>query len=184
MGHVVGYTRVSTSEQNVSRQLDGMQLDAVFTDVMSGKNAERPELQACLKYLRNGDELVVHEMSRLGRNTEDLLKIVRELVGRGVAVRFVHEKLSLTADGSPQDELMLTMFAAFATFERGLMLQRQREGIELAKQAGKYKGRAPKLDKAQVENLRAWVARGETISAVAREFGISRASVHNYVKSA
>ena len=95
MGQRVGYQRVSTVDQNTDRQLDGVELDKVFTDKASGKDANRPELARALEYVREGDTLVVHSMDRLARNLEDLRRIVRELTGQGVQVEFVKESLDL-----------------------------------------------------------------------------------------
>src|SRR5690242_2067601 len=87
-GHRIGYVRVSTLDQNTERQLDGIELDRTFSDKASGKDVHRPQLQAALQYAREGDTLVIHSMDRLARNAEDLLRIVRELTGRGVTVEF------------------------------------------------------------------------------------------------
>src|SRR5690348_5541062 len=100
-GQHVGYIRVSTVVQNTERQLDGMELDKVFTDKLSGKDVKRPQLQAALGYLREGDTLIVHSMDRLARNTLDLLQLVRDLNERGVAVEFVKERLMFTGSESP-----------------------------------------------------------------------------------
>ena len=97
-GQTVGYVRVSTTEQNTDRQLDGIEVERVFTDHASGKDTNRPELQACLDYMREGDELVVHSMDRLARSLVDLRRIVDELIGRGVKVTFVKEHLTFTND--------------------------------------------------------------------------------------
>ncbi len=145
MGQRVGYRRVSTVDQNTDRQLDGVELDKVFTDKASGKDANRPELARALEYVRDGDTLVIHSMDRLARNLEDLLRLVRELTGRGVKVEFVKENLTFAGDDSAMSTLLLSMLGAVAAFERSMILERQREGIALAKAAGKYKGRKAAL---------------------------------------
>lgn len=179
-GQVVGYVRVSTVDQNTERQLDGLQLDKVFTDHASGKDTARPELQACLEYVRDGDELVVHSMDRLARSLVDLLQTVDELTGRGVAVRFTKEGLTFTRDASdPCAVLMLQVMGAVAQFERSMILERQREGIALAKAKGKYKGRKPALSEVQAEEVAWRLAGGESASLLAREFGVARATVYN-----
>ncbi len=142
MGQRIGYQRVSALDQNTDRQLDGVELDKVFTDKASGKDTNRPELARAIDYAREDDTLVVHSMDRLARNLEDLRRIVRELTGQGVKVEFVErESLTFAGDDSPMNTLLLSMLGAVAEFERSMILERQREGIALAKAAGKYKGR-------------------------------------------
>ncbi|BBZ64510.1 recombinase family protein [Mycolicibacterium monacense] len=179
-GQTVGYVRVSTVDQNTDRQLDGLELDKVFTDRASGKDTNRPEMQACLKYLRDGDQLVVHSMDRLARSLVDLRRTVDELTGRGVTIRFVKEGLTFTRDtNDPCAVLMLSVMGAVAEFERSLLLERQREGIAIAKTKGVYKGRVPSLTDDQAQLVATRLAEGESASALAREFGVSRATVYN-----
>lgn len=180
-GQQVGYLRVSTLVQNTARQLDGVKLDRVFEDKQSGKDADRPQLQACISHLRDGDTLHVHSMDRLARNLDDMRRIVKELTGRGVVVKFHKEGLQFAGDDSPMNTLLLSMLGAVAEFERSLILERQREGIAIAKAAGKYQGRKPKLTEEQAVSLRAKVAAGEPKAAVAREFGISRETLYQYL---
>lgn len=179
-GQTIGYVRVSTAEQNTARQLDGLQLDRVFTDHASGKDTNRPELRACLEYLRDGDTLVVHSMDRLARSLVDLRRTVDELTGRGVTLRFIKENLTFTADETdPCGVLMLSVMGAVAEFERSLLLERQREGIAVAKRAGKYKGRKPSLTPEQAAEVAARLDAKESAAALAREFDVSRATVYN-----
>ncbi|KAI3593896.1 hypothetical protein D9X30_1071 [Cupriavidus sp. U2] len=181
----VGYVRVSSVDQNTERQLDGVQVDKTFTDKASGKDTDRPQLQAALEFAREGDTLVVHSMDRLARNTEDLLRMVRELTGKGVSVQFVKENLTFRADTEDaMATLMLTMLGAFATFERALIRERQREGIAIAKTKGLYRGRKAALSDEQAAQLRQRVAAGEAKAAVARDFGISRETLYQYIKQA
>lgn len=138
-GQLVSYIRVSTLEQNIARQedqLSGFIFDEVFTDYASGKDTERPQLQAALKHLRKGDRLVVYSLDRLARNLDDLRKIVKELTGRGISVQFVKESLTFTGDDSPMSNLLLSVMGAFAEFERSLIRERIKEGIAVAKQKG------------------------------------------------
>lgn len=179
-GQAVGYIRVSTADQNTERQLDGIQLDRVFTDHASGKDTARPALTECLTYVRDGDELVIHSMDRLARSLVDLRRTVDDLTARGVSVRFVKEGLTFTRDASdPCAVLMLSVMGAVAEFERALLLERQREGIAIAKGKGVYKGRVPSLTEEQAEAVAQRLAEGESASALAREFGVSRATVYN-----
>ncbi|AEF35367.1 site-specific recombinase PinR [Mycolicibacter sinensis] len=179
-GQVVGYIRVSTTDQNTARQLDGIELDEVFTDHASGKDTNRPELQRCLKHVRKGDELVVHSMDRLARSLVDLRRTVDDLTNRGVRVRFVKENMTFGDINDPCAVLMLSVMGAVAEFERALLLERQREGIEVAKRAGKYTGRKPSLSDEQAQQLVDRLAAGESAAALAKEFGISRAGVYVY----
>lgn len=179
-GQTVGYVRVSTADQNTERQLDGFQLDKVFTDHASGKDTDRPALTDCLGYVRDGDELVVHSMDRLARSLVDLRRTVDDLTARGVSVRFVKEGLTFTRDtADPCAVLMLSVMGAVAEFERALLLERQREGIAVAKTKGVYKGRMPSLDGEEAETVAQRLIEGESASALAREYGVSRATVYN-----
>ena len=182
-GKRVGYIRVSSVDQNTERQLDGIHLDKKFTDKASGKDTQRPQLQLALDYLREGDVLVVHSIDRLARNLADLLRIVTDLNGRGVAVEFSKEHLEFTGDASPMSHLMLSIIGACAQFERSMIRERQREGIAVAKGKGVYTGRKAALTPAQASELRKRVAAGEDKAGVAKAFGISRASVYNYMAS-
>jgi DNA invertase Pin-like site-specific DNA recombinase len=181
-GKLVGYVRVSSLDQNTERQLDGIKVDKLFTEKASGKDANRPQLQACLSYLREDDTLIVHSMDRLARNVDDLRHIVQELVDKGVSVLFVKENLAFKPGANnPFDKLMLTLLGAFAEFERALIRERQREGIALAKQRGVYKGRPFKLDGEQLDLLYVRVDAGEEKASLAKEFGISRQALYRYL---
>jgi len=180
MAQRIGYQRVSALDQNTDRQLDGVELDKVFTDKASGKDANRPELVRAIDYARQGDTLVVHSMDRLARNLEDLRRIVRELTQQGLRVEFVKESLTFTGEDSPMNTLLLSLLGAVAEFERSLILERQREGIAIAKAAGKYKGRKASLSQVQVSELHERLSKGESVTALATEYGVSRQTVYNY----
>jgi DNA invertase Pin-like site-specific DNA recombinase len=177
----VGYVRVSSEDQNTVRQLDGQELDKTFTDKASGKDTKRPQLTACLEYLREGDVLVVHSMDRLARNVDDLRRIVKELTGKGIQVEFVKEHLVFTGEDSPMSNLLLSLLGAVADFERSMIRERQREGIALAKRAGVYKGRKPSLTGDQVTEIRRRVAAGDRKAALAVEYGVSRQTVYSAI---
>ena len=182
-GQQVGYRRVSTLIQNTARQLDSVVLDKVFEDKSSGKNTDRPQLTACLAHLREGDTLHVHSMDRLCRNLDDLRRIVKELTSRGVVVKFHKEGLSFTGEDSPMSNLLLSMLGAVAEFERSIILERQREGISIAKSEGRYRGRKPSLSADRVQELQRRAGTGEKKAALAREFGVSRETVYTYLAS-
>jgi DNA invertase Pin-like site-specific DNA recombinase len=179
-GHTIGYVRVSTVDQHTDRQLEGIDTDKVFTDHASGKDTDRPQLAAALEYLRDGDTLVVHSMDRLARSLPDLRRLVDELVGRGVAVRFVTEGLTFSDDtADPCAVLMLSVMGAVAEFERSMLLERQREGIAVAKAKGVYKGRQPALTDDQAAAAAARLAAGESATALAAEYGVARRTIYN-----
>lgn len=180
-GQRIGYVRVSSVDQNADRQLDGMELDQCFTDRCSGKTISRPKLDDLLRHVRAGDVVFVHSMDRLARNVTDLRRIVGSLTERKVRVEFVKEHLTFTGDDAPMATLMLSVMGAVAEFERALILERQREGIALAKERGVYRGRNKSLAPERIAALRS--RSNESVSALAREFGISRQSVYRYLGS-
>lgn len=182
-GQKIGYVRVSSIEQNPERQLENIQLDRLFTDKASGRDIQRPQLEALLAFAREGDIVVVHSMDRLARNLEDLRQIVKTLTGRGVRVEFIKESLTFTGDDSPMANLLLNVMGSFAEFERSLIRERQKEGIVLAKQRGAYRGRKPSLSEDQVVELRDLVSKGIPKTRVARNFGITRETVYQYLKN-
>lgn len=167
------YVRVSTIEQNESRQLEALEkhgIDAWFTEKVSGKNTNRPELQKLLDVVREGDTIYIHDFSRLARSVSDLLAIVESLKAKGV--NLVSNKENIDS-GTPTGKLMLTMIGAINEFERTNLLERQREGIEIAKREGKYKGRrrvtiAPSdLERSDI-----------SLSQLALELGVSRPTLN------
>jgi len=182
-GQRVAYTRVSTLDQNTARQLDGVAVDRTFTDSASGKDVNRPQLAALLGFVRAGDTVVVHSMDRLARNLDDLRRIVRELTVKGVQVQFVKEQLTFTGEDTAMSNLLLSVMGAFAEFERSLGTERQREGITLAKARGAYRGRTRSLTEDQVTQLRQRADSGEAKTTLARDFGISRETVYQYLRA-
>lgn len=181
-GQQLGYVRVSSVAQNVDRQLDGIQLDRTFTDKLSGKDTNRPQLQELLRYARQGDTVHVHSLDRLGRNFDDLRNLVNEFKAKGVVVIFHKENLTFSADtvDNARSELMFIMMASFAQFERALIKERQREGIAVRKAAGLYagKGRKRSITDEQIATIKARVAAGEKKSQIAADMGISRESIY------
>lgn len=182
IGQRIGYIRVSSFDQNPERQLENRELDRSFIDKASGKDAKRPQLAALTAFVRTGDIVIVHSMDRLARNLDDLRHIVQTLTRRGIRIEFVKEQLTFTGEDSPMANLMLSVMGAFAEFERALLRERQREGIALAKQHGLYRGRKRALSDAQIANLRKRLASGEKKAVVAREFGISRETLYQYLR--
>lgn len=179
-GQVVGYRRVSSLLQNTERQLDGIILDEVFEDKLSGKDTERPALQAMLKHTRRGDTVVVHSMDRLARNLDDLRMLVKDMTGRGVKVQFVKESLTFTGDDSPMSTLLLSMLGAVAEFERSMIKERQKEGVQIAKAKGVYKGRKQEMTADTMATIKRRIEAGEAKSTVAKSMGISRDTLYRY----
>lgn len=187
----VGYIRVSTAEQNTDRQLDGIALDRIFTDKMTGSIKDRPQLQAMLDYVRYGDTVVVHSLDRLARSLEDLISIINQLNQKGVSFKSIKD--NLTFDGvnnSPMDKFFLHILGAVSELERALIRERQKEGIEKAKKKGVYKGRKSVLTTdiiAQIESLLAErnssVENYKTMSNtdIAKQVGISKSSLYRYL---
>jgi DNA invertase Pin-like site-specific DNA recombinase len=182
-GKRVGYIRVSSVDQNTVRQLEGIRLDRVFTDKASGKDTKRPQLEAMLEFVREGDLVVCHSMDRLARNLDDLRKLVVGLTKRNIRVEFVKESLTFTGEDSPMATLLLNVMGSFAQFERELIKERQREGIAIAKKNGVYKGRKPSLSAEQAAELRNRVAAGEKKAGIARDFNISRETLCQYLRA-
>lgn len=149
----------------------------------SGKDTRRPELERLLAFVREGDTVVVHSMDRLARNLDDLRRLVQGLTQRGVRIEFLKEHLTFTGEDSPMANLMLSVMGAFAEFERALIRERQREGIALAKQRGAYRGRKKSLSSERIAELRQRVEAGEQKTKLAREFGISRETLYQYLRT-
>ncbi len=182
----IGYVRVSTLEQHEDRQkvelIDKANVEKIFLDKLSGKNTERPQLQAMLEFAREGDTIYVSEFSRLARSTKDLLDIVQKLKDKQVQVISLKENFDTS---TPAGELAMTMFAAIATFERKIMLERQKEGIALAKEQGRYKGRKEADKPANWPDLVVKYQCREipSVSELVRICGCSRPTVYKWLKS-
>lgn len=182
----IGYVRVSTLEQHEERQIvelkEKAKVEKIFLDKLSGKDTDRPQLQAMLEFAREGDTVYVSEFSRLARSTKDLLDIVQQLKEKQVQVISLKENFDTS---TPAGELAMTMFAAIATFERKIMLERQREGIALAKAQGKYRGRKEKKKPQNWQELvRKYKCREiSTVSELVRICGCSRPTVYKWLKS-
>ena len=184
LGQRIGYSRVSTLDQHTERQLEGIEVDKTFTDKASGKDTKRPQLDLLMGFVRSGDPVFVHSMDRLARNLDDLRRIVQTLTGKGVRIEFIKEHLTFTREDSPMAHLMLSVMGAFAEFERALIKERQREGIAQAKKRSAFKGRKKSLSQAEVDELRQRIAAGMSKSQAAREYGISRQTLYQYLRGA
>ena len=180
----VGYVRCSTAEQNEARQIKMMEdqnVEKIFIDKASGKNTDRSDFKAMMNFVRSGDTVIVENISRIARNTRDLLTIIDTLNEK--EVEFVSLKENLDTS-TPYGRFMLTVFGALAELERESILERQREGIEIAKAAGKYKGRKPKpINEAKFRNVCARWRSGEiTATAAMRELELKANTFYRRVK--
>ena len=181
----IGYVRVSTAEQNTARQeviMEALEVDSVYIDRVSGKDARRPELQKMLSYLRPGDTVVVESISRFARNTKDLLELMETLEVKGAA--FISQKEAIDTT-TPSGKFMLTVFGAMAELERDYIRLRQKEGIAIAKAEGKYKGRKP-IDKPEnwEEVYSSWKRKEITAVEAQNRLGITHATFYRLVKRA
>lgn len=178
---IIGYRRVSTLDQNLDRQ-DLGEVDKVFEEKLSGKSAkDRPALQSMIDYAREGDSVVVYSIDRLARDLRDLQEIISTLNDKGVAITFLSERLTFSADADDAfAKLQLQMMGAFAEFERNIIRKRQADGIAKAKAKGVYKGTKPRIPRDEVHQL---LAEGKTKTEIAKVMGISRMSVHRILSA-
>lgn len=179
----VAYIRVSTEEQNTARQEEAMKaqgVERVYIEKISGKNTDRPQLKSMLDFVREGDTVIVESYSRLARSTADLLNIIGELDSKGVSFISLKENID---PSTPQGKFMMTVYAGLSQFERECILQRQKEGIAIAKAEGKYKGRKP-IDKPEnwEEVYSSW-KRGEITAVEAqKKLGMTHATFYRFAK--
>jgi DNA invertase Pin-like site-specific DNA recombinase len=166
MSENIGYIRVSTAEQNTERQLLNVELDNSFTDKCSVKDTERPALKQLIEYAREGDVIHCHDISRMAGNTEDLLRLVKEFTDQDISLKFHKEHLEFTGESNPMQQLMLTMLGGIYQFERAMISERQREGIAIAKQKGKY--RCKLVDVALHEQIRLKYSEGMNKMQIAK----------------
>lgn len=175
---VVMYRRVSSTDQRLDRQEVGADVAEVFSESVSGKDRERPELARCLAYLRDGDTLRVHSVDRLGRSLHDLLGIVAEVLAKGAAVEFVKEGLTFDPHtDDPYKRMQLQLLAVFAEFERSIIAARRDEGIALAKGRGVYKGRQPALSPGDVRIARQRRRDGVSLARLVRDYGVAKSTM-------
>ncbi len=175
---IVAYIRVSSVTQNTDRQLPDETFDRVFTDKTSGKNTDRPALTDLLEFIREGDVVVVHSIDRLARNLANLESLIQTITEKGARIEFRKESLIFSGGADPMQTLLLQMLGAVAEFERSMIRERQREGLEAAKAAGKKLGRPNGLSDEDLKSLRAQRAKGTSVRELQDEFNLSRASVY------
>ena len=190
-GQSVGYIRVSSIDQNTERQLDGLQLDRVFIDKMTGSIKDRPELQRMIEYVRQGDTVYVHSLDRLARNFANFLDIIKQLNKKGVIFKSFKENLTLDGlNNNPMDMLILHIFGAIAEFNRSLIREAQREGIAKAKKRGVYRGRQTVLTPERIKSIEGLLTQKESsldeykkisYQKIADTVGISIATLNRYL---
>ena len=173
MSTEIGYVRVSTIEQSTARQLLNTQLDKVFTDKCSGKDTNRPALTQLREFVREGDIIHCHDISRMARSTEDLLCLVKEFTAKNITLKFHKENLTFDGTNNPMQQLMLTMLGGIYQFERAMILERQREGIAIAKAKGKYRGK--RVNQQLHDQIRELYAQGVNKTQIAKQLGCVRA---------
>lgn len=181
----VAYARVSTSDQNLARQLETLKAynpDKIFTDQVSGKNLERPGFNQMLEYVREGDMIYVCSLDRLARNLNDLLGTIKYLQACGVSIHFLKENILISSDAqtSSMSKLILSIMGAVAEFERALIRERQQEGIDLAKKRGVYRGRTP-IAVDRVAKAKELYELGVPLSRIASQTKISRSTLYRRV---
>lgn len=182
----IGYMRVSSKDQTTARQLEGIELDEVFEDKVSGAVRERPQLDICLKACRKGDTLHIHSVDRLARSLRDVLEILELLMAKGVTVIFHTERLTFSSDtDNPYHTFMLQLLGSVAQLERTISKGRQKEGIAQAKikgtRSGKPFGQQP-LDPSLKPKAIELFEQGINITHIAKQLGVSRGSVYNLLK--
>lgn len=179
----IGYARVSTGLQNLDLQKDSLQryeCEKIFTDYISGSKKERPGLQQAIDFARSGDTIVVWRLDRLGRNMEDLIGIVNSLNNKGVSFHSLQENITMDK-ASSTGQLMFHLFAAFAEFERNLILERSEAGRAAARARGRLGGRPEKLTNQDLILLKTLVDNGTPIKTIAERWNISRTTIYRYL---
>ncbi len=181
-GKRLGYIRVSTSDQNPDRQLEGIQVDKKFIDYASAISLNREQLKAIIDYVRDGDIVIVHSMDRLARNVSDLRRLVDLFLSKKVEVRFIKENLIFNGQDNALSNMLLSVMGAFAEFEHAFIRERQREGIAIAKRKGIHLGRKKILDAKKIEIMKKEFSTGKSKVQIAEEMGVSLASIYRYLK--
>lgn len=180
----IGYIRVSSAGQNTDRQLWDVTLDKVFEEKLSAKDTNRPQLQDCLEFAREGDILHVHSIDRLARNLLDLQQLLKRITAKGVTVKFLKEQLTFNANNAdPIQNLMLQMMGAFAEFERALINERRIEGIAAARAAGKHCGRPP-TPKQVKQSVLDMLGNGVAVTDISKQHGLTRQTIYRFAKEA
>ena len=180
----IGYARVSTGLQNLDLQQDSLEeygCEKIFSDKMSGIKSNRPGLDQAISYARSGDIIVVWRLDRLGRNMEDLISIVNALNNRGISFHSIQENITMDKSNAT-GQLMFHLFAAFAEFERNLIMERSAAGRIAARARGRLGGRPEKLTKDDMVLIRSLIDNGTPIKAIAEKWNVSRSTIYRYLE--
>ena len=186
-GQLVSYLRVSSSDQNLDRQIELLSqypVDKQFTEKVSARTTDRPQLLAAMSYCRANDTLICASIDRMSRSLSDLLSLVKELTSRGVRVQFIKENLTFTGNDDSMSQLLLSLMGSLAQWENSVRRERQIAGIALAKKAGKYKGRQAALKPAQITEVRALAEQKMPIAQIAAKFAVSRPTIYKAIAAA
>ena len=182
---LIGYVRVSSVDQNLDRQLADVPVERIYQDKTSGKSRARPGLEECLRNVRRGDVLMVHSIDRLARDLYDLQGILKELSEKGVSVKFLKENLEFPPGdkANPFQVMQMQLLGTFAQFERSMIRERQKEGIEMARKKGKKLGRGKGITPGKEEKIRQLKEQGLSARAIGQEVGCSHTSVIRILKA-
>lgn len=181
-GKRIGYVRVSSIDQNPQRQLESVTLDKKFVDFASAKSTNRPQLKALLEFVREDDVVIVHSMDRLARNLRDLKQLVHDFISQKIEVHFVKENLQFSSENSATSILILHLMGAFAEFEYSFIRERQREGIEVAKRKGVYKGKKKKIKPGMELIIQREMMTRKSKSQIAQDLGVCRLTLYRHLK--
>lgn len=183
MAKLIGYARVSTDDQNLDLQRDALQkagCQVIYEETASGKSVPREELAHCRKALRSGDTLIVWRLDRLGRSLPDLVSIIGELEADGIAFQSITEKIET---GSAAGKLIFHVFAALAEFERNLIRERTKAGLEAARARGRKGGRKPALTEKAIKEIKLLLSDPDIeVTEIANRYKVSRATIYKYAK--
>lgn len=180
----IGYRRVSSADQKLDRQLEGLGITIFYDDIASGKDTNRPKLNEMIDNLRPGEHIYIHSMDRLARNLKDLIMLLEKILLKNVTIHFVTEGRQYSnASDDPMDMLMLQMIGIFAEFERKMIKKRQEEGIALAKKRGAYTGRLSAMTQEELDYIYHLKDLGVSDSKIAKRMGMSRSKIFNYTSS-
>lgn len=178
----IGYKRVSSVDQNTDRQLPELQLDRIVEDKASGKSIDRPGLRELISYAREGDVIYVHSLDRLARNLKDLIEIVNQLKAKKVELITIKENLTFNQSNNPMSDLLLHIFGALAEFERSFILERQREGIAIAKKKGKFLGRPKMITDDQELDICKLINLNYSIAGLSKKYQLSRQTIYKILR--
>lgn len=179
----IGYKRVSTAGQGTGRQLDGIELDKVFEDKVSGSTKQRPQLEAMLGHIREGDTIHVHSIDRLARNLADLMSLIKQVNDKGASIRFHKEAMTFNGSNGPMQQMQMQIMGAVAEFERSMINERANEGRAIAKAKGVKFGRKSKLSKYDIVEIKQQREAGKPVAKIAIDFDVSRPAVYRALEA-